>query len=138
MELVNTTPYSAERVVLQDKAGRDLLVVIVKCTYTIDDRGRLKPAEKQVPIQMADDFYGKPGESSVRYESDLATRKVGTDVVLLGHAYAPKGKATQVDVALKVGPLQAVVRVFGDRRWDKVMGLSRITPPEPLDRKSVV
>lgn len=138
MELTNTTPFAAERVVLQDKSGRDLLVVVVKCTYSIDERGRLQPAEKQVPIQMADEFYGEPGESSVQYESDLAVQKVGTDVVLLGHAYAPKGKATQVDVFLKVGPIQAKARVFGDRRWDKVLGLTRITPPEPFEKIALV
>lgn len=138
MELINTTPFSAERVVLQDKAGRDLLVVIVKSTFTVDARGRLQPSEKQVPIQMADAFYGDPGESSVRYESDLALRKIGTDVVLVGHAFAPKGKATQIDVTLKVGPLQTVVRVFGDRRWDKVVGLSRITPSQPFEKLPLV
>jgi len=138
MEMVNQTSFVAERIVLQDKSGRDILVVIVKCTYSIEGKGHLVPAEVQVPIQMADDFYGEPGESSVRYESDLALKKVGTDIVLLGHAYSQGSKSPHVDVSLKVGALQSTVRVFGDRRWDKVLGITRISSPEPFERIPLV
>lgn len=136
--MVNQTSFVAERVVLQDKSGKDVLVVIVKCTYSIDGKGHLALAEKQVPIQMADDFYGEPGESSIRYESDVALKKVGTDVVLLGHAYSQGGKSPHVDVSLKVGALQSTVRVFGDRRWDKVLGITRISSSEPFEKIPLV
>ncbi len=134
MELVNNTPFVTERVVLQDNVGRDLLVAIVKSTYSLNSLTRLEPAEEQAPIRMADEFYGEPGETSVRYESDLAPKKSSTDVVLLGHAYAPGRVGRQIDVSLRVGRLNQVVRVFGDRHWKRFMGFSGISTPEPFEK----
>jgi hypothetical protein len=129
MEMVNTTPFIAERVVLQDRNARDLLVVIVKCTYSLKDNSRLIPGEDQVPIQMADEYYGQPGESSVRSETDLVPKKIGTDLILKGHAYAPGRRGAQVDVSFGVGRTKQVVRVFGNRKWKKGVG-----SPELFDR----
>ena len=55
--------------------------------------------------------------SSYKYEPEIALFKPATDVVLIGHAHPPGGGATQVDVGIKVGPVQKVARVFGDRFW---------------------
>ena len=55
--------------------------------------------------------------SSYKYEPEVALCKPATDVVLIGHAQPPGGGATQVDVGIKVGPVQKVARVFGDRFW---------------------
>lgn len=138
MELVNETPFRAERVVLADPEGRDLLVVIVKATFRLNGSRPPSIADDQVPIQMADTFHGDPGESSVRYESDICPFKPGTDVVLLGHAYAPRGRLPFVDVSLTVGPLKRVRRVFGDRTWKKGFGGPVIPPPQPFERIPLV
>lgn len=124
MELVNRTPFAAARTVVSDREGRDVLVTVVKCTYALGKSGQLEPAEKQFPVQAADDFHGEPGESSVRWESDLAVYKPATDVVVLGHAYPPRRPEPQVQVALRIGPLFRVLTVFGDRRWRKGLGMS--------------
>ncbi|WP_224360788.1 DUF2169 family type VI secretion system accessory protein [Hyalangium versicolor] len=129
MELVNRTPFAAERTVVPDREGRDVLLTVVKCTYALGKGGRLEPAPKQLPVQAVDDFYGEPGESSVRWESDLAVYKPATDVVVLGHAYPPRRPEPQVQVALRVGKIFRVLTVFGDRRWRKGLGLSS---PEPF------
>ena len=55
--------------------------------------------------------------SSYKYEPEIALCKPTTDVVLIGHAHPPGGGATQVDVGIKVGPVQKVAKVFGDRFW---------------------
>jgi hypothetical protein len=129
MELVNRTPFAAARTVVSDREGCDVLLTVVKCTYALGKGGRLEPADKQHPVQPADDFYGEPGESSVRWESDLAVFKPATDVVVLGHAYAPRKPEAQLQVALRVGPLFRVLSVFGERRWRKGLGMSS---PEPF------
>jgi hypothetical protein len=137
MELTNETPFVAERVVLQDKDGRDVLVAIVKGTYVILTSG-VRLAGEQTPIQLADTFHGEPGRSSTALESDLAPRKLGTDVVVLGHAYAPRGRARELDVSLAVGPLRRSLRVYGDRFWTEVMGAAALTSPEPFERMPLV
>nr|WP_246356793.1 DUF2169 domain-containing protein [Pyxidicoccus fallax] len=104
------------------------MLAIVKCTYALGAGGRLTPAEAQIPVQAADDFHGKPGESSVRWESDLALYKPATDVVLLGHAYAPGRPEAEVHVSLRVGPVHRVLAVFGDRHWRWGLGMSSPKP----------
>lgn len=135
MDLKNTTPFAAERVVLQDVAGRDVLVVVLKATYNYSPDGVLSVAEQQVPIVFADEPYGEPGASSVRYESDLALRKVGADVVLIGNAHAPAGATvSELDVSVSVGSVQRSLRVFGDRYWRRTLGFPSISAPKPFEQ----
>jgi hypothetical protein len=135
MELVNRTPFAAERIVLPDPNGGDLLVAAVKCTYLLTKKGRLEPADAQFPVQHADDFHGEPGTSSVRWESDLAPFKPATDVALLGHAHAPNGPEGEVHVSLRAGLLHHVLAVFGDRHWRVGFGMSS---PKPFERMPLI
>ena len=72
--------------------------------------------------------YGEPGKSSYKREPDFAFVKPATDVVLLGHAHAPRGKATEATVGVKVGPVEKTVRVVGDRVWVKSVALLVTAP----------
>jgi hypothetical protein len=81
------------------------------------------------------EYYGDPGKSSIKYEADLILTKKTTDVLLLGHAYAPGGKpVVELDVGFRVGSVQKVLRVFGDREWS-VFGAS---PPQPFIKMPLV
>lgn len=132
MDIVNRTPYAADATVLADAKGRDLLVAVVKCAFALDGTGA--PADEQLPVQAADSFHGEPGESSTRHEGDFAPAKVGGDVVLIGHAWAPAGRrATRVDVSVRVGDARRDVAVLGDRRWGRFVGVTRISDPEPFE-----
>jgi len=142
LEVRNRTPYGAALVPGLDREGRDFATVVVKATFSIevgrDVAEPLPVAEEQMPLVLADEFYGEPDSSSIEYESEVGPAKSGTDVVLVGHAYAPGGEAREVDVTLEAGPLAKTVRVFGDRRWQHVLGVSRKTGPEPFDRMPLV
>ncbi|WP_342376805.1 DUF2169 domain-containing protein [Myxococcus stipitatus] len=131
MELVNRTPFAAAHTVVSDREGCDVLLTVVKCTFTLGKNSLLEPAEHQHPVQPVDAFHGEPGESSLRWESDFAVYKPATDVVLMGHAHAPRGPETQLQVALRLGPLLRVLSVFGDRHWRKGLGMSA---PEPFTK----
>jgi len=131
MEMRNTTPFVAERIVHVDATCREILVVIVKATFRYLG-GKLTPADKQVPLQLADSFYGEPGKSSVEYESDLAPFKPGTDIVVLGHAYPPGRRDTEVHVSVRAGPVRATIAVLGHRTW------ARPTSPAPFDKMPLV
>ncbi|MCC7143847.1 MAG: DUF2169 domain-containing protein [Candidatus Eisenbacteria bacterium] len=133
MELDNRTAMPAQIAVLPDKDGYETLLVIAKATYRLVGE-RLEPHDEPVAITQADEFHGKPGESSVRLESDLALGKPATDVVVLGHAYAPKGKAKEGKLVLRVGKVEQSARVFGDRRFALTLGLVRISGPEPFEK----
>jgi hypothetical protein len=132
MELVNWTPFAAARTVVSDREGRDVLLAVVKCTYAAGKGAQLEPAERQHPVRAADDFYGEPGQSSVRWESDFAVYKPATDVVVLGHAYPPRRPESQIQVALRLGPLFRVLTVFGERFWRRGRSMSSPAPFEKM------
>src|SRR4249920_2464043 len=99
-----------------DRDGRPLLVTVLKATWEITEGGALVPAEPE-PVELAGQWCGEPGDSSLRLEPDIAWSKPGTDVVVLGHAHTRRRDRRQVDVAITVGSLKTTLRVTGDRHW---------------------
>ena len=136
--LVNESPFAAQELFLADEDGRDLLAVVVKATYAIRPGEPLELAEDQVPVDLTGTHYGDPAESSARFEPEVAFTKPGTDVVLVGHAYPDRPGARQVDVGLRVGPVQKTIRVFGDRYWTSQLGFFRASNPTPIERVPLI
>ena len=133
MEVVNPTPFLMDRMVYLDKKAAERLVVVLKGTWTVSPRGDLRVAEKQDAIRPGEEFRGEPGESSILNEAELGPAKPSTDVFLLGSAIAP-GKGTRsMDVSFRVGPVGRTARVFGERRWNTVLGVEGIEGPEPFE-----
>jgi hypothetical protein len=66
----------------------------------------------------------------MRYDLDMLPTKPTTDIVLHGHAYAPKGEEhSVVEVTLQVGRLSKSLQVTGDRVYEKSLLGNRLTPP---------
>jgi len=117
-QLDNRTPFAAERTWVRDRDGTETWLVAVKATFGFSRDGKVTVAEEQPPVTLAPVHFGKAGQSSLRYESDLQRTKLATDVVVLGSAHAPGGReVTQLDVAFAVGRVAKALRVFGDRVW---------------------
>lgn len=117
LELDNRTPFPAAIVPGLTKEGCDTVTVVVKGTFSLVGRaGEPRPHDEQEEVLYSDTFYGEPGLSSLRHEADAYPAKKRTDIVLLGHAYAPRS-GPSVDVRLVVGKVEKVVRVLGDRAW---------------------
>jgi len=114
--------------------GRELLVAVVKGTFTIPHDGEEpRLAEEQAPLVMCDVFAGEPGFSAPLYEIDFAPRKPRCDVLFNGSAYAPDGKlAERVTVCLRVGPLVKSFEVVGNRVWQHGWLRLKASEPEPF------
>ena len=110
------------------------VLVIVKGTFSFraSDENTL-PSKYQIPVLHEDIFWGEPGETSLRFESDIAITKPGTDVALIGNARSGKGPVRRLNVNLMVGPLKKVVTVTGDRYWQKQGSSWQMTHPEPFE-----
>ena len=125
----NRTPFATERGWVRDRDGSEVWLVAVKATFDVLPDGTTAVAKEQPPVLRLPEHFGEPGQSSVRYDADLILTKKTTDIVVVGQAYAPEGReVTQLDCGFKVGTLQKVLRVFGDRTWG-AFGPSR---PEPF------
>lgn len=134
--LDNRTAFFADALHLVDECFRPLLTVVVKGSFEILAHGTLALRAEQRPLEIAGRFQDPdhPAQSSYRYEPEVAPLKLATDVVLLGHAYAPTTRTTQMDVGVRVGPLLRSLRVFGDRVWIRAAGGLVLTPPIPFER----
>ncbi len=136
LQLENTTPFQASLAAFPDARGIDTFYAIVKATFALEPRPRL--AAKQVPVQAGDEYWGDAGSSSLKYASEMHLEKPATDVVFVGQAWAPSGRAVeQLDVAVAVAERFKIVRVFGDRVW--LGGLfSSISPTRPFESMPIV
>jgi len=135
----NTTGMLAGVTGATDKDGRDHAIVVVKGTFTVHPDGQAALAEEQAALVYADAFHGEPGLSSIKYECDFAPAKPAAEVIVRGHAFAPRGRpVTELDVSVEVGSWSKELRVTGDRRWD--FGLLNLvpTPPDPFTQMPLI
>jgi hypothetical protein len=120
---------------LLDEEARPVLTVLVKGTFTIVPDEPCRLAEEQVPINFSGELVGEdPAISSFKYEPEVAFFKPTTDVVMNGHAWAPRAGTTEVTVGLRVGPLRKQIRVTGDRTWYRTLGGIGVTKPLPFEK----
>jgi hypothetical protein len=132
--LVNRTSYGAERNWTRDKYGAHWWVVAVKATFDVSAGGHLTLADEQTPPLLAPEYFGEPGKSSLRCDSDLLAIKPATDVLVVANAHAPGGRPTAtVPVSLRVGKLEKQLVVYGDRTYDR----GRATSPRPFTGRPI-
>ena len=128
-QLDNRTPFAAAQGWIRDRNGAEVWLVVVKASFDILADGStavspVQPAPLRVP-----EHHGEPGRSSIRYEADFVLTKATTDVLVVGHAHVPHGgMVRELDVGLRVGRMQKVLRVFGDRIWQS----GRPGEPQPF------
>lgn len=129
----NTTGMPAEVTVTADKDARDYCVVVTKGTFTTSPAGSMTLASEQVPFVYADEHYGDPETTSIRYESDFALCKPLTDVIVVGKAVAPGGRPTEeLAVSLEVQGRRKDAVVVGERRWVRAAGGLVCSRPLPF------
>jgi hypothetical protein len=137
--IVNGTPFVLEPLHLLDEQCRPLLVPVLKGTFRIQSEGRCELADEQVPLSATGECFGEdPATSSYRYEPEVAFHKPATDVVLVGHAYAPAPRTRQMLVDVRVGALHQQLLVTGDRVWFQSAGMPAISEPLVFERMPLV
>lgn len=131
----NRTPFAAERGWVRDRDGAEIWLIAVKATFDILPDGSTEASKEQPPVLRVPEYHGEPGKSSIKYEADLVPTKKTTDVLVVGHAHAPPGRTVEsLDVGFRLGSMQKLLKVFGDRRW----GLLGPSDPEPFDKMPLV
>ncbi len=124
----NKTPFQAGLSLITDQTGTDKACVMVKGTFKLNSKA--EPKKKQLPLFRANQYYGEPGKSSIKYPADFILGKINTDIGLIGAAHSPK-PVTELPVLLQAGELRKIITVFGDRHWEKnsiMPGFSKSMP----------
>lgn len=133
-EIDNKTKFYFEFLPLADEHGSPLIVPVIKATYHIQNQAPAVLAEEQIPLNIGGEYWSNPDSSSYKYEPETAFFKPATDIVLIGHACAQKQKTTVLDVGLRLGPLQKVIRVIGDRFVVKRTDTVTLHGPKPFEK----
>lgn len=136
--LNNKTPFAAERSWGRDLNGWHQWIVAVKATYVIGEHEPLL-ADEQTPPLLAPEYFGEPGQSSLKYDADLVPFKPGTDIILNGTAHAPGGQpSVEFATGIGINGRRKVLRVLGERHWERsVMGL-KASSPRPVTQVPIV
>ncbi len=145
IELVNDTALALAAIPWALTPSRDCFTVIAKATCDLVPggpavlRAAADPPEGERFAEL--DARGERASSCV-YPTDFALYKVRADVVLTGHACAPKGAVTTMDARFAFGSegnsfARAVV-VSGDRRWEPGPTTSRPSAPGPFVRMPLI
>lgn len=138
--LDNQTAYGAERNWIRERDGAHRWLVAVRATFDIGPGGVLKLADEQKPPVLAPEYFGEPGRSSLKCDSDLLGVKATTDILVHAHAHAPNGRlATHVVVRLRVGGLDKALVVHGDRRYRtaREKGVLGVTSSAPFESRPI-
>jgi len=125
----NRTPYKVERAWGRDRDGAHEWIVAVKATYEIQPDGNVVLADEQVDALLAPEYSGAPGQSSLRYDADVIGAKPTTDIIVVGHAYAPNERpSSNFMIGMAIGPMRKALRVRGDRIRDGGLLLGSAEP----------
>lgn len=118
---------------MDDRHGRDVLVVIAKMTWAVSPLGQCSIAAPPSPIRMGDIPSSDKFQAGIRFPSDAVEEKTGTDIVLLGTAYPATESTTEQEVSLRIeskrATLKKSIKVYGPRTF--VPTLFGIAPGPP-------
>lgn len=123
------------------KGDRDVVVVVIKATCDlVPDSAATLRAEGDPP--SGDVHVDDDPTKTVLYPSDFAIFKPRADVVLSGHAYAPRGESPAAQVELRFGRkgqgIDRKIAVFGERRWAKAGIRLALAPPKKFQKVPLV
>lgn len=117
MDVVSVSPFRAGSVLWRSRPDRWTLTVVCKGTYLLAP-GEASLSTEQEDVNERDNFWDDDPHRSVYAPSDLAPFKPRADVMLVGHAFAPRSEmARSLTARLMVGELVKAVEVTSPRVW---------------------
>lgn len=121
----NKTEFTADAFILNDKS----VVTIIKASFSFNGEGAVGKCTNQKEIQFADEYFGEPGKSSLKYPTDLVSEKNGTDLGLICNAYPPKPGLTEYYVSFEAGELKKILKINNDAFFEKkkLMGFKKLS-----------
>ncbi len=135
----NQTRFAHDHSWDRGRDGAETWIVVVKGTFDIAPDGSTHLADVQQPVCTVPQYFGEPGASSLRQDTDLFRVKPTTDVLVIGHARAPHGGLVErLDVTLKLDSFEKTLRVVGDRSWTRGFAGLRLGAAKPFDAMPLV
>lgn len=120
--------------------GAAVALVVIKQQWSFTEDNRLVGGDR-AEIIYADELSNPddPDHSGIALHSDICLHKPFTDVLVMGSAVPYGGTpAHELDVLVRVGPVDRTLKVYGRRVWYKGLTAMVPTPPEPFTAQPIV
>ncbi|UQA56215.1 DUF2169 family type VI secretion system accessory protein [Polyangium aurulentum] len=122
-------PFDVGSLLWRDELGTLVCTVIAKATYKLAP-GESAPLDVPLPLQEEDGHWDDDPTKSVHVPSDLVPFKRSAEIVVVGSAFAPEGRATRsVAARVVVGSVDKTLEAWGPRRF-RVDGTLQDAPPQ--------
>ncbi|MCA9606948.1 MAG: DUF2169 domain-containing protein [Myxococcales bacterium] len=129
-EISSRLSCALDRFEIFDRDGARAMAVVIKQRFIWNERGAL---ERMSGAQIEPVDVPWPDGQSPMIPADRCLFKPSTDVVVSGHAVAPR-PVESLDVHVSVGPVSKSLRVFGVRTWYRSAFGAKPSDPLPFDR----
>jgi hypothetical protein len=119
MDVLSICPFRAASLVWQPNAGGHVLTVVCKATF------HLLPIESQLAEQQeqpndGDSHWDDDRERSLYAPSDVVPFKPRADVLVVGHAFAPRKEPVRsLTARVVVGEVNKAIEIFADRSFSQ-------------------
>lgn len=138
--VVSTTRLRTSTIAWEVSPPEATLTVVVKGTFELVDGSPARLAASTAD-PTGDLYLGDDPKRTLRYPSDYAIFKPRADVTLVGHAHAPGGRATGMEIGLSFGHVDRGktahftrrAAVIGDRTWTATLGGKAPAAPAPFE-----
>lgn len=120
---------------LLDADAQEWLIFILSGTFEARPGAKVRVCDEQTDPRPVDEYHADPGDSSIRYPSDVSLGKPAVDVLVVGSALASGPRSGVVPVELRVGDIHKRLVVSGNRRW-LASGLP--SDPDPFETMPII
>lgn len=138
LEFTNTTPFVPFQFESIDTRLNHFGTAVLRGTFRIEHGRRMRFAEEQETLALVDEFFvdefsDDSTYAALRQPSSLAPYKPKTDLLVEATSYAPSGKPQPSWTAgVQAGPIDKRFTVTGPRRWERRLGVARLSEIEPI------
>ncbi|EHL1440696.1 DUF2169 family type VI secretion system accessory protein [Escherichia sp. HH26CH] len=133
IDVENHTPFPCLAFEKYGRYGVRFDVITFKMTFRLKNGYYADLADRQAGLVMADEYYGEPETSSLKYETDLVLRKKNTDIHIIGSAMPAGGSASEWMAGVRVGNFSKRLCLSGPRYWRYEGQRWRLSSPEKTD-----
>ncbi len=115
MDIVANGPFRFAQLRWVLSAGAPAITVICKATYLLRPAEAPLATEQEAPLEE-DTHWNDDTEKSLSAATDLVPFKKQPEVVLVGHAFAPRGLPVRsLSARLVVGNVNKAIEIYGER-----------------------
>lgn len=127
----NKTLFAIDIIPGYGATGKKQNTVIVKASYLFNAKGELTPID--ATIQQIDEWWGKPGETSIRKINEVMPFKKGSEVLLQGTVHLPHPHYRVTDISLGIDFAEKTwaktLRLYGPRTWKRRQFYNHVSYP---------